>query len=130
MFWAATLLATGAAAGGPPLILLGLDGFRWDYFELHRASLPNLLVVLNAFWFLFVFAALSPGHNEIRGGEPVILLGLLCAQALRGNGSWVTQGLEPVFLSKTFPNHFSLVTGLHTESHGAHLDLFPCVINA
>lgn len=27
-------------------------------------------------------------------------------------------GLQPVFPSKTFPNHFSLVTGLYAENHG------------
>ncbi|GGW59173.1 alkaline phosphatase family protein [Alishewanella tabrizica] len=28
------------------------------------------------------------------------------------------EALEPVFPSKTFPNHYSLVTGLHPEKHG------------
>ncbi|CUS49326.1 MAG: alkaline phosphodiesterase [Idiomarinaceae bacterium HL-53] len=27
-------------------------------------------------------------------------------------------GLQPVFPSKTFPNHYSLMTGLHAENHG------------
>ncbi len=36
---------------------------------------------------------------------------------------WIAQGvraerLVPVFPTKTFPNHYSLVTGLHPESHG------------
>jgi len=26
--------------------------------------------------------------------------------------------MTPVFPSKTFPNHYTLVTGLHAESHG------------
>ena len=27
-------------------------------------------------------------------------------------------GLKPVFVSKTFPNHYSIATGLHIENHG------------
>ncbi|MDP4535213.1 ectonucleotide pyrophosphatase/phosphodiesterase [Alkalimonas collagenimarina] len=30
----------------------------------------------------------------------------------------VADALQPVFPSKTFPNHYSLVTGLHPENHG------------
>lgn len=39
-----TLLALGAAraAETPPLILISLDGFRWDYLKLHPAETPNL----------------------------------------------------------------------------------------
>jgi len=29
-----------------------------------------------------------------------------------------SEGMRPAFPSKTFPNHFTLVTGLHTEHHG------------
>ena len=29
-----------------------------------------------------------------------------------------TEGLRPSFLTKTFPNHFTIVTGLYVESHG------------
>src|SRR5882724_7054619 len=38
------LLALGAAraADTPPLILISLDGFRWDYLKLHPAETPNL----------------------------------------------------------------------------------------
>ncbi|RTE86931.1 MULTISPECIES: ectonucleotide pyrophosphatase/phosphodiesterase [Gammaproteobacteria] len=38
-------------------------------------------------------------------------------QALAQHGVRVGM-LEPVFPSKTFPNHFALVTGLHAENHG------------
>ncbi len=60
------------------VVLVSIDGFRWDYLD--RA--PQ-------------------------------------AGALR----WVAAGvraerLVPVFPSKTFPNHYSLVTGLHPEAHG------------
>ncbi|CAM5219448.1 alkaline phosphatase family protein [Alishewanella longhuensis] len=34
--------------------------------------------------------------------------------------------LQPVFPSKTFPNHYSLVTGLHPEKHGIVNN--PCTI--
>ena len=29
-----------------------------------------------------------------------------------------SKGFKPIFPSKTFPNHYSIVTGLHAESHG------------
>ena len=29
-----------------------------------------------------------------------------------------SQGMKPVFVSKTFPNHYSIATGLYAESHG------------
>ncbi|MEE3196351.1 MAG: ectonucleotide pyrophosphatase/phosphodiesterase, partial [Candidatus Neomarinimicrobiota bacterium] len=28
------------------------------------------------------------------------------------------EGLKPVFISKTFPNHYSIATGMYAESHG------------
>jgi alkaline phosphatase/predicted AlkP superfamily pyrophosphatase or phosphodiesterase len=33
-------------------------------------------------------------------------------------GVHLTGGMTPAFVSKTFPNHWTLVTGLHEESHG------------
>uniref|UniRef100_A0A8D0B759 Ectonucleotide pyrophosphatase/phosphodiesterase 1 n=1 Tax=Salvator merianae TaxID=96440 RepID=A0A8D0B759_SALMN len=36
---------------------------------------------------------------------------------LRKCGTY-TRGLRPVYPSKTFPNHYSIVTGLYPESHG------------
>ncbi|XP_005103202.1 ectonucleotide pyrophosphatase/phosphodiesterase family member 5 [Aplysia californica] len=36
----------------------------------------------------------------------------------RKNGVYVTKGLINEYVSNTLPNHFSLVTGLHVESHG------------
>ena len=29
-----------------------------------------------------------------------------------------SKGLIPVFISKTFPNHYSIATGMYAESHG------------
>ena len=62
----------------PYLILISLDGFRWDYVE--RFQPPQL----KAF---------------IAGG----------VQA---------EGLIPCFPSKTFPNHYSIATGMYPNNHG------------
>ncbi|MEM6702282.1 MAG: ectonucleotide pyrophosphatase/phosphodiesterase [Acidobacteriota bacterium] len=69
---------TSTSRGRETVILVSLDGFRWDYPELHDA--------------------------------PTI-------RALAGRGVRA-EGLVPVFPTKTFPNHYSIVTGLYTESHG------------
>lgn len=63
---------------GYPLILISIDGFRWDYFN--RTETPHF-------------------DELIAGG----------VQA---------ESLIPVFPSKTFPNHYSIVTGLYAENHG------------
>ena len=65
-------------AGPPILILISLDGFRWDYPE--RADTPTL--------------------------------DRLAAEGVRA------QRMIPVFPSKTFPNHYTLVTGLWPAEHG------------
>jgi predicted AlkP superfamily pyrophosphatase or phosphodiesterase len=62
----------------PTLILISLDGFRWDYLDLMET--PNL--------------------NK------------LAASGVRA------EGLIPVFPSKTFPCHYSIVTGLYPGHHG------------
>jgi predicted AlkP superfamily pyrophosphatase or phosphodiesterase len=41
-FIAGLALATGAAAAPVPLLLVSLDGFRWDYCAQHPAETPNL----------------------------------------------------------------------------------------
>lgn len=61
-----------------PLILISIDGFRWDYLQLHDA--PTL-------------------------------------RALAAQGTRATR-MRPSFPSKTFPNHYTLVTGLHPQNHG------------
>ncbi len=85
-----TLLAAAAALLGPigpvataaetrPLvILIGIDGFRWDFQE--RAPTPHL--------------------------------DRLAARGVRA------ERLIPVFPTKTFPNHYTLVTGLYPGRHG------------
>ncbi len=71
--------ALGAArAPAATLILVSLDGWRWDYHT--RAPVPNL-----------------------RG---------LMARGVRA------EGLIPSFPTKTFPNHYTLVTGLYPGHHG------------
>ncbi|KPK05649.1 MAG: hypothetical protein AMS20_06040 [Gemmatimonas sp. SG8_28] len=62
----------------PPVILVGLDGFGWDFLE--AAETPNL--------------------------------DALIARGVRAE--W----LVPIFPTKTFPNHYSIVTGLYAEQHG------------
>lgn len=61
-----------------PLLLISIDGFRWDYLEKH--DLPTL-------------RRLAAGGVHARR-------------------------LTPIFPSRTFPNHYALVTGLHAEHHG------------
>jgi len=63
-----------------PLILISLDGFRWDYFS--RTATTN-------------FSSLINGTRGVQ-----------------------VQRMLPIFPSKTFPNHYTLVTGLYAESHG------------
>lgn len=70
--------ATPSAATAPRVLLISLDGFRWDYLD--RPEAANL-------------------------------------RALAGRGVRA-QRLIPVFPSKTFPNHYSIVTGLTAEEHG------------
>jgi predicted AlkP superfamily pyrophosphatase or phosphodiesterase len=62
----------------PTVLLISLDGFRWDYFD--KAVTPNL-------------------------------------DRLADTGV-MTEGLIPVFPTKTFPNHYSIITGLYPENHG------------
>lgn len=75
------LVARACAATSPsPLVLVSLDGFRWDYCEQYAAEAPTL-------------------------------------RALRREGV-AARGLIPVFPSNTFPNHYTLVTGLFPANHG------------
>jgi len=61
------------------VVLVSLDGFRWDYAK--RDGATNLL-------------------------------------ALGKQGVWAPKGMLPTYPSLTFPNHFSIVTGLYPEHHG------------
>src|SRR4030081_2045034 len=68
---------TGAAEP-PILILVSLDGWRWDYID--RQPAPNL-------------------------------------KALAARGVHAT-AMIPSFPVLTFPNHYTIVTGLYPEHHG------------
>lgn len=75
------LLLTAPAAPAQmaaPLILVSLDGWRWDYDQ--KTYTPNVRGV---------------GARGVRAA-----------------------GLIPSFPSKTFPNHYTLVTGLYPGHHG------------
>jgi len=61
------------------LVLVSLDGFRWDYAK--RDDAKHLL-------------------------------------ALGKRGIWAPEGMIPSYPSLTFPNHYSIVTGLYPEHHG------------
>ena len=79
------LLFTGSLlaetpAPSVPLLLISLDGFRWDYCEKHPEVTPIL-------------------------------------RRLKAEGA-SARGLIPVFPSNTFPNHYSMVTGLWPAHHG------------
>lgn len=85
--FSALVLALAAAAGllagckepsKPRLLLISLDGFRWDYRE--RFATPTL-------------------------------------DGLASSGA-SAEKFQPAFPSKTFPNHFTLVTGLLPDHHG------------
>jgi predicted AlkP superfamily pyrophosphatase or phosphodiesterase len=69
---------TAPAGSGPLLILISLDGFRWDYLE--KTATPNL-------------------HR-------------LIARGVRA------RALIPSFPTVTFPNHYTIVTGLYPGHHG------------
>ncbi len=62
----------------PTVILVSIDGFRWDYFD--------------------------------RGVTPTL-------QRLADDGVR-SEGLIPAFPTKTFPNHYTAVTGLYPSEHG------------
>ncbi len=70
--------AESPRAPSPIVILISIDGWRWDYID--------------------------------RFVPPTI--GRLAALGVRA------EGLVPVFPSKTFPNHYAIVTGQYPERHG------------
>ncbi len=74
----APLPRPAGSAAPPTVIVLSLDGWRWDYHT--KAPLPAV-------------------RRLIDGGVRA-------------------EGLVPGFPSKTFPNHYSIVTGLYPGHHG------------
>jgi predicted AlkP superfamily pyrophosphatase or phosphodiesterase len=69
----------------PYLIMISVDGFRWDYLNKYPSPAMNLLA-----------------KNGVR-----------------------SERLLPVFPTLTFPNHYSLVTGLYPANHGITSNDFP-----
>jgi predicted AlkP superfamily pyrophosphatase or phosphodiesterase len=69
----------------PYVVLVSLDGFRYDYAERYGAK--NLL-------------------------------------ALARRGASAPQGMIPSYPSITFPNHYTIVTGLYPEHHGIVANIF------
>lgn len=83
LLWCALALARGAErnpTSAAPLILVSLDGYRWDYPTLYPAESTTL-------------------------------------RTLRQEGA-SARALIPVFPSNTFPNHYTIVTGLYPAHHG------------
>ena len=79
-FAAPPLARAAVPAPASPLLLISLDGFRWDYCDLFAAETPTL-------------------------------------RTLKREGV-SARGLIPVFPSNTFPNHYSIATGLYPARHG------------
>jgi len=73
----AAAVSPAARAARPLVILISIDGFRYDYLT--------------------------------RGATPTL-------SALAADGA--TGPMRPSFPSLTFPNHYTLVTGLHPDHHG------------
>ena len=69
----------------PYVLLVSLDGFRYDYPKKYGA--PHLM-------------------------------------ELAARGASAPQGMRPVYPSLTFPNHYSIITGLYPEHHGIVANTF------
>jgi predicted AlkP superfamily pyrophosphatase or phosphodiesterase len=75
---AARVVPTTSSTARPIVVLISIDGWRWDYTDRFK---PATLMRL--------------AQNGVRA-----------------------EGLIPIFPSKTFPNHYSIITGLHAARHG------------
>lgn len=76
--------AAGTGADAPIVVLVSIDGFRWDYLDRHPT--PNLR--------------------------------RLAASGVRAR--W----MQPSFPTQTFPNHYTIVTGLTPAHHGIVANTF------
>jgi predicted AlkP superfamily pyrophosphatase or phosphodiesterase len=76
---------TAAQQAKPYVILVSLDGFRYDYPRIYHS--PNL-------------------------------------DALGASGANAPDGMIPAYPSITFPNHYTIVTGLYPEHHGIVANVF------
>lgn len=75
---------SGTKVDAPYLVVLSMDGFRWDYTNLYYT--PTLDSIANV--------------------------------------GVKAQSMMPSFPSKTFPNHYTMATGLYPEHHGIVLNSF------
>jgi len=75
---AATISNSNTSVKKPYLLLISLDGFRWDYVEKFKP--PHLSAFIK---------------NGVKA-----------------------ESLIPSFPSKTFPNHYTIVTGMYPDNHG------------
>ncbi|XP_048760552.2 ectonucleotide pyrophosphatase/phosphodiesterase family member 5-like isoform X2 [Ostrea edulis] len=73
-----TLVSTGSAKYARQVLLVSMDGFRWDY--VNQTSTPNF-------------------DRMARQGTHALYI-------------------NSTFITKTFPDHYTIVTGLYEESHG------------
>lgn len=71
-------MSNALAAKEQTVVMISIDGLRWDYIEKHGA--PNLKAM---------------GEQGVRA-----------------------QKMQPVYPTKTFPNHLSIITGLLPVNHG------------
>ncbi len=74
------------AAAGEYVVMLSMDGFRWDYAQ--RVPTPNL--------------------------DRIAASGV------------VAEYVKPAFPSNTFPNHYTIATGLYPDNHGIVNNSFYC----
>lgn len=86
MFFVIFLSGFGLKAQEPYVIMLSMDGFRWDYPE----KVP------------------TPWLDSIQ------------RMGVRA------QAMIPAFPSSTFPNHYSMATGLYPDNHGIVMNNFFC----
>lgn len=97
-----------------------------------RRWLPGLLIVVSLLGSPFAAcrAGAPGGFQPAPGPQTVVLISLdgfradyldrpaaAGLRALAGQGVRAL-GMEPVFPTKTFPNHYTIVTGLYPEHHG------------
>lgn len=76
-----------------PTILISIDGFRHDY--LYRTT-----------------------QSSGKGGRDESVPLAPALQSLSSRGVTASPGMQPVMPTVTFPNHWSLATGLYPASHG------------
>lgn len=84
----------------PPLILVSLDGFRASYLKDHASHLPVISKIRKS-------PTRRPPHSRL------CLPMHLCVtehRCVAGNAGTTTSHLRPVYPTKTFPNHYTIVT--------------------